>query len=131
MDRRSDDSGCVWICTTDDFESTKRSQDFIGGCTCDNVGQQQVVQFDVARREAFFLFAGDTDLLNYLADIRQKAADLALAKSQAIEQAHPGSPASKERDAIRDWFQVQLNAVNDRFAPHLSFAYPVQESVNG
>jgi hypothetical protein len=102
--------------------------DFIGGCTCDNVGQQEMIQFDTARREAFFLFAGDADLLNYLAEIRQKAGELAIAKSQAKVQAHLGSPASKDRDAIRDWFQAQLNAVNDRFVPHLSFAYPVPES---
>lgn len=85
-----------------------------------NIGQEQVVKFDVARSEAFFLFAGDTDLLRFLDDLRLKAKDLASWKEQAKGQGIE-SEASKERDKLNNWFHDQFDAAKHKFAPYLSF----------
>jgi len=83
---------------------------FIGNAICDNVGQQQMIEFDVAHGEALFLFSGDDDLLKHLADLRQKAQDYANWRSQAKGQGL-GSPASKQRDQMGGWLQDQLDSV--------------------
>ncbi|MGA2868940.1 MAG: hypothetical protein ABSF34_07255 [Verrucomicrobiota bacterium] len=85
-----------------------------------NIGQEQVVKFDIARSEAYFLFAGDNDLLKFLDDLRQKAGDLATWKEQAKGQ-EVGSEASKEREKLNNWFHDQFDAAKHRFAPYLSF----------
>src|SRR5438046_2399403 len=48
------------------FRIYQAVSDFIGNIISNNVGQQQMIEFDLARKEACFLFAGDTSLLNYL-----------------------------------------------------------------
>jgi hypothetical protein len=85
-----------------------------------NIGQEQVVKFDTAQSEAFFLFAGDADLLKFLDDLRQKAKDLALWKEQAKGQG-VGSEASQEWEKLNNWFHDQLDAAKHKFAPYLSF----------
>ena len=50
------------------FRVYQATIDFIGNVmdlSHDNISQEEIVHFDVARNEASFLFAGDIDLLNY------------------------------------------------------------------
>lgn len=95
-------------------------RDFIGNVTSGNIGQAQVVQFDEARDEGLFLFAGDNDLLKYLDELRQKAEDYTIWMDQSKGHG-AGSPKSKERDRLRTWFYAQIDSVKEKFHPHLSF----------
>ena len=105
------------------FRIYNATTDFISVVAWDvsgNIGQDQVVKFDMARREAYFLFAGDDDLLKFLDDLRQKAQDLATWKQQAKGQG-VGSEASTERDKLNNWFHNQFEVAKLKFAPYLSF----------
>ncbi len=73
----------------------------IGNLSSDGTSQEQMVLFDAARSEAFFLFAGDTDLLNYLEELRSKSCDYAIFRSQAKGKVLE-SEDSKQRDMIGD-----------------------------
>ena len=87
----------------------------------DNLSQEQMVDFEAARSEAFFLFAGDTDLLNYLEQLRNKSQEYFYLKSQAKGKAMEGEEG-KQRNKINDWLYAQLRgSVRDKFVPHLSF----------
>lgn len=104
------------------FRIYNATTDFISVVAWDvsgNICQDQVIKFDMARREAYFLFAGDDDLLKFLDDLRQKAQDLATWKQQAKGQG-VGSEASKERDRLNNWFHNQFEVAKLRFAPYLS-----------
>jgi len=87
----------------------------------DGIGQEEMARFDTARDEAFFLFAGETDLLNYLEELRKKAADYSLWRFQAKGKG-VGSEESKQRDKLNEWLYSQLHGgAKAKFAPHLSF----------
>jgi len=102
------------------FRVYQAVRDFIGNVTSGNIGQAQVVQFDEARDEGLFLFAGDNDLLKYLEELRQRAGDYATWKDQSKGRGI-GSQESKERDGLRDWFYAQIGCVREKFLTHLSF----------
>jgi len=95
-------------------------REFIGDVSFGNIGQQQFVRLDVAREEAFFLFAGDSALLAYLDELRKKAGDFVIWKEQSKGQG-VGSEESKRRDQISDWFHAELSSIRERFQAHLSF----------
>jgi hypothetical protein len=103
------------------FRIYQATVDFIGSVVSNGAHQAEVVQFDIARSEAFFLFAGDAALLNYLNELRQRAGDLQVWKSQAKEQASPSSEGATQRDKLIQWFHSQLEASRGKFVPHLSF----------
>jgi hypothetical protein len=80
-----------------------------------------MIEFESARDKAFFLFQGDTSLLDYLAQLKQEARNYSIIRQQAKEQAQPGGPASKERDRKLNWFFEQQKSLRDKFITHLSF----------
>ncbi len=87
----------------------------------ESIGQEQMARFDTARDEAYFLFAGETDLLNYLDELREKSKDYAIWRSQAKGKG-VGSEESKQRDKINEWFYSQLHrGAKAKFVPYLSF----------
>ena len=98
---------------------------FISEVVADSVGQNQVIAFDVARNEAFFLFAADREIMAYLDQIRSKAQDHNIWKSQA--KSITGSPSPERSEcvkqmlAITDWFFKQPDEARKIFAPYLSF----------
>ena len=99
--------------------------DFIGEVCSDAVRQEQVVKFDIARNEAFFLFGRDKGILDYLQLLRQKAQDHQTFKSQA--EGIPGPP-NPERShyvqqmlKIKEWFFNQPDVARTKFAAYLSF----------
>lgn len=82
---------------------------------------QKMIEFESARDKAFFLFQGDTGLLDYLAQLKQEANNYSIIRQQAKVQAQPGGPASKERDQKLNWFFEQQKSLRDKFIKHLSF----------
>ena len=104
------------------FRIYNATTDFISAVAWDmsgKIGQEEVVKFDIAQREAYFLFAGNNDLLKFLDELRQKAQDLALWNEQAKGQG-VGSEASKEREKLNNWFHDQFDVAKHKFASHLS-----------
>jgi hypothetical protein len=99
--------------------------DFIGNIVCDEIDRNQVVCYDIACQEAFFLFAEDVALLEYLTSLRKKGGDYNSLKSQA--QDIPGEPnpqrteLTNQMNQIKDWFFQQPDVVKRKFARHISF----------
>ena len=85
------------------FRVYQAVREFICDVSFGKIGQEQVVQLDVAREEAFFLFAGDSNLLGYLEELRKKAEDYASWKEDSKGRG-VGSEESKQRDAFNKWF---------------------------
>jgi len=102
------------------FRIYNETTEFISSVVSGVVGPQQVVKFDIARNEAYFLFAGDTELMRFLDGLRQKAQELASWKEQAKEIHQVGSEPSEQRDALVKWFFDQPDVARARFAAHLS-----------
>jgi hypothetical protein len=109
------------------FRIYQAVSDFIGNVISGNFdgehlnATQKMIEFESARDKAFFLFQGDTDLLEYLAQLKQEANNYSIIRHQAKEQAQPGGPASKERDQKLNWFFEQQNSLRQKFVRHLSF----------
>jgi hypothetical protein len=92
----------------------------IGNLKNESIDQSQMARFDSARSEAFFLFSGETDLLNYLEEVRKKSKDLAIWRSQPHGQG-VGSEAATQRKKLTDWFFEELHGgARDKFVPHLA-----------
>jgi hypothetical protein len=111
----------------DRFRIYRAVSDFIGNVISGNFdgeysdGMKRMMDFEVAREKAFFLFQGDSGLLEYLITLKEEAHNYSLVRQQAKEQAQPGGPASKARDEKLKWFFAQQNTLRDKFLRHLSF----------
>ena len=103
------------------FQVYQSVMDFLGHVISSQItNPEEVRRFDTARSEAYFLFAGDKDLLKYLDEVRQRASDYAIWKEQSKGRG-VGSEESKQRENVSGWLYAQLNSARDKFLPHLSF----------
>jgi hypothetical protein len=111
----------------DRFRIYQATSDFIGHVisgTFDSENAQRIehiIEFEIARDKAFFLFQGDLELLDYLEKLKQEAENYSSMRRQAKDQAQVGGPASKERDQKWDWFFEQHKSLKQKFIRHLSF----------
>lgn len=93
----------------------------IGDLSTEGISQDTITRFDSARSQAYFLFAGEPAILDYLEELRTKSKDYANWRLQAKGKGL-GSEEGKERDKIRDELYDELhNGARQRFLPHLSF----------
>lgn len=108
------------------FQVYQAVLDFVGyASSSDKIDVNHVIRFDVACNEAFFLFAGDNSLLEYLRLIRTKAEEYNTLKSLADGIPGPRNPQRTEYAdrmlKIKEWLFEQPGFMRERFAKHLSF----------
>jgi hypothetical protein len=101
--------------------------DFIAcASSIDTVKVQEVIKFDTASTEAYFLFGGDKDLLDYLAAIRATAEQCNTAHAVALGIPGPPNPQRTELTQRmlkgKEWLIDQSSAARQKFAPYLSFS---------
>jgi hypothetical protein len=109
------------------FRIYRAASDFIGNVISGNFdgehsdGMKRMLDFESAREKAYFLFQGDSALLEYLSTLKEEAHIYSHFRQQAKEQAQPGGPASKERDEKLKWFFAQQDSLRHKFLRYLSF----------
>ena len=107
------------------FKIYQEVLEFIAAAWCDTVSPDVIARFDVARREAYFLFGQDRKIVDYLNLVRQKAEERSTLKSQASEIEGPRNPERTSRvndiTEIINWFSQQREVAQQIFSGYMSF----------
>jgi hypothetical protein len=85
---------------------------------------EEVRKLDIARAESFFLFG--EDIVQYLACVRDKAAQITALNSQIEELASPDRNPERtllvnQKLQLIEWFYQQVDASKTKFSKYFSF----------